>query len=372
MPVSDVATTHFDFSLALHKALAVPGKNSCFSPYSVASTLALVARAARGETAEEPAALLTNSPDRLDEAGELLGAAATLDEPRSGQDTPSLAVSNTLWVWNELSIKSDFTDALAGVPSAAVREASFVKDPEGARAEINADVARTTRDLIPELLSEGTITDDTVASLVNALYLKVGWTDAFRASDTVDEDFHSPSGVVRTPMMRATKRLGYAATAGWQLVDLPAVGGVAATVLLPDRPLAEAEPDLDAATVRALLDARREAMVRLRLPRLKLDTGCALKEALGTLGVSRMFQDDADFGELTDDPRLVVSDMVHQAVLRLDEDGIEGAAATAAMFGIVSAPAGEPVTVTVDRPFLLLVRHQATGALYFLARVVTP
>lgn len=375
MPVSDVATTHLDFTLALHRTLAAHGGNVCFSPYSVASALSLVTRAARGDTAAEPAGLLagsTDRADRIDEVVEWLNKAAVLDDARSGQDTPSLAVSNTLWVWENLAIRSGFTDALRDWPSGAVRQAPFVKDPEGARVEINDDVARTTRDLIPELLPAGTIGDDTVAGLVNALYLKAAWTFAFKESDTAEDDFHAPSGAVRVPMMRQVERLGHAAANGWQLVELPAVGGVAASILLPDRPLEEAEPELDAATVTALLDAQRETMVRLRLPRVEVDVRCALKDALSSLGVRRMFQAGADFGELTDDPRLVVSDMLHQSVLRIDEAGLEGAAATAAMMRLVSAPATDPVTVTVDRPFLLLVRHRASGAIYFLARVVEP
>lgn len=143
-------------------------------------------------------------------------------------------------------------------------------------------------------------------------------------------------------------------------------------MLLPDRPLVEAEPELDAATVDALLNARREAMVRLTMPRLSLDVRCPLKDTLNSLGVRTMFTPTADFGELSDDPRLLVSDVLHQSVLRLDENGLEGAAATAAMMRLVSAPAGEPVTVEVNRPFLLLVRHRASGAVYFLARVTEP
>ncbi len=372
MPASDVVRTHLGFTLAVHRALAAPGGNACFSPYSVASALALVARAARGDTAAEPAGLLAGSLDHVAELTELLHKAAVLDAARSGEDTPSLAVSNTLWVWRELGIRQGFIDTLSEWPSGAVRTAPFVDDPEGARTAINADVARTTRDLVPELLPAGTIGDDTVAGLVNALYLRVGWTFPFRETDTADGDFHTPSGVVTVPMMRQAERLGHAAAGGWQLVDLPAVGGVSASVLLPDRPLEEAEPGLDADMLEALLAARRETMVRLRLPRLSLDLRCALKDTLQALGVRRMFRPGADFGELTDDPRMVVSDMLHQSVLRVDETGLEGAAATAAMMRLVSAPAAEPVTVTVDRPFLFLVRHQASGVVYFLARVVQP
>ncbi|WP_298179415.1 serpin family protein [Saccharomonospora sp.] len=372
MPERDAAQAHLNFALALHRALGSPGGNTCFSPYSVAGALGLVARAARGDTATQPAALLAGASERVSEQADLLRKAAVLDAPHGGQDEPTLAVSNTLWVWRQLQMKPGFADVVTSWPSGAVATAPFVEDPEAARATINADVARTTRDLIPELLLPGTVGGDTVAGLVSALYLRVAWTYPFRDTSTAEGDFHAPSGVVRGPMMWQAERLGYARHEGWRLVDLPAVGGVSASVLLPDRPLAEAELELDAETLHALLEARSEAMVRLTMPRLSLDVRCPLKDALESLGVRRMFEPSADFGELSDDPRLSVSDVLHQTVLRLDESGLEGAAATAAMMRLVSAPSGTPVTVEVNRPFLLLVRHRASGAVYFLARVTEP
>jgi serpin B len=42
------------------------------------------------------------------------------------------------------------------------------------------------------------------------------------------------------------------------------------------------------------------------------------------------------------------------------------------MMRMVSMQLGRPVEVTVDRPFLLVVRHQETGVVYFLARVTDP
>ena len=90
------------------------------------------------------------------------------------------------------------------------------------------------------------------------------------------------------------------------------------------------------------------------------------------LGVRTMFTDEADLSGLSPDPRLTVSEVLHQAVLRVDEQGFEGAAATALTMRLTSMIIDDPVTVTVDRPFLLLVRHAGTGALHFLARVVEP
>lgn len=371
MAVTAPETTHLRFALTVHNRIAGSETDSCFSPYSAASALALVTRAARGETAEEPATLLAGGPDEVDAQAELLRKAAVLTAHTSGEQ-PVLAVSNTLWAWRQLRLNPDFTTELADWPSGRVATAPFVDDPEGARDTINADVARATHDLIPELLPEGSVRADTVASLVNALYLRVAWTFPFAEANTTDGDFHSPGGVRSVPMMRQSERLGYAEGHGWRLVALPALGGVEAVVLLPESSLAEQESTLDAEVLAELLAAKRETMVNLAMPRLSLDTRSALKPVLRSLGVRRMFLPSADFGALTDDPRLLVSDVLHQAVLRLDESGLEGAAATAATMRLVSMPVGEPVAVEVDRPFLLLVRHARTGACYFLSRIVEP
>jgi serpin B len=54
--------------------------------------------------------------------------------------------------------------------------------------------------------------------------------------------------------------------------------------------------------------------------------------------------------------------------------GLEGAAATAVVMRMLSMhrDLAQPIEVKVDRPFLFLVRHRPSGAIYFLARVVQP
>jgi serine protease inhibitor len=58
----------------------------------------------------------------------------------------------------------------------------------------------------------------------------------------------------------------------------------------------------------------------------------------------------------------------------VDEAGLEGAAATALMMVRAAAMLAppRPLEGKVDRPFLVLIRHQASGAVYFLARVTQP
>jgi serpin B len=362
---------HLDLCLTLHRAVAPVGANSCFSPYSIASALGLTSSAARGKAAEELIALLAGSEDELARQARLLLGASTLQEQR-GREAPVLAVSNTLWAWDKLSLNEEFRAELAAWPNGRVKSAPFVDDPEQVREMINADVAETTRGLIPELLLPGAVSSDAVAALVNALYLRAAWIHPFAADATKPDDFHSPKGTRRVPTMRQSETFGYAASDGWQLVFLPGAGGTEAVVLLPDGELAAQEAALDAGTLARLLQPPRRTQVHLSMPKFKVDVRSPLTAALKALGVTTIFTEEADFTPLSPDPRLAVYDVLHQAVLRVGEEGFEGAAATAVMFRMLSATSSDPVTVRVDRPFLLLVRHAETGVVYFFSRIVEP
>ncbi|MDV6012105.1 serpin family protein [Haloechinothrix sp. LS1_15] len=362
---------HLRFSLALHRQLGGSG-NVCVSPYSVASALGMTCQAAGGNTAAQLRGLLCG--DEPDIAGHvsLLREASRLSPEGDGED-PVFAVSNALWVWDGLSVHDSFREKLATWPGAKVEKAPFVTEPETARGAINADVARTTRDLIPELIPAGAVDPSTVASLVNALYVKAAWRNRFPERDTREQDFHGLPGKRTVPMMHLVEALPYAEAGGWRSVTLPAAGGVEAVVLLPDGELAEAEPSLDAERLAALLPGPKASRrVAVTLPRLRLGTQTSLVEVLRALGVRDLFTPAADLSGLSDDPRLEVSDVLHESVLELDEQGLEGAAATAVMVRMVAAFTDTPVEFRVDRPFLLLIRHATTGALYFFARVTDP
>jgi serine protease inhibitor len=365
--------THLAFTLTLHRATAPdPKANVCWSPFSVASALGLVAQGARGMTRDELAVLLLGEKSGdLAELGALLTRAGVLAQAGDREDEPVIAVANTLWADESIDVYASFVDELGRWSSGMVREAPFRENPLAARDMINLDVAKTTRDLIPELLPPEAIREDTVSALVNALYLKCAWKHRFTEGATAPRPFHTPSGTRDVPTMELTERVGYARTDGWQVVSLAAVGGVEAVVLLPDDDLATAEPGLDADLLARLLAAPRPGQVHLLMPKIDVQTQTELTPPLNQVGVRTVFSRDADLSGITAS-ELAVQAVLHEAVLKLDEQGLEGAAATAVMMRLMSLPTGEPAEVRVDRPFLLVVRHRETGVVYFLARVVDP
>lgn len=334
-------TDQADFALAVHRvAVPDPSRNACWSPFSVASALALAREAARGETRAELDALLTG----FDAADSL--------------DVPELSVANTLWADDDLTLNPDFS------LTESVRRTAF-SDPQTVRKLVNTDVAETTRGLIPELLTSPP-PPDAAAIIVNALYLKVGWLNPFAAGETAPQPFHAPGGDVDVPTMKVTEKFRYARHDGWQTVVLPAASGVEAVVLLPDTSL---DQPLDP----SVFDATSRVNVELSLPKVDVREKFQLKNVLERLGVRRMFARDADFSGLSPDERLFVDDVIHEAVLRVDEEGLEGAAATAVTFRTVSFEIPtDPIVVTVDRPFLLAVRHARSKAIYFLAQIARP
>lgn len=85
-------TDQADFALNLHRvAVPDPSSTACWSPFSVAGALALAREAARGETRAELDGLLRG----FDAADAL--------------DVPELAVANTLWADDDLTLNPDFS-----------------------------------------------------------------------------------------------------------------------------------------------------------------------------------------------------------------------------------------------------------------------
>ena len=68
---------------------------------------------------------------------------------------------------------------------------------------------------------------------------------------------------------------------------------------------------------------------------------------------------------------LFIGAVMHKAFVAVDEAGTEAAAATAVTMKLMSSPVS-PVQVTVDRPFVFLIRDLETGTILFVGRVVNP
>lgn len=89
------------------------------------------------------------------------------------------------------------------------------------------------------------------------------------------------------------------------------------------------------------------------------------------MGMPLAFYGGADFSGMTGNRDLFIADVVHKAFVSVDEAGTEAAAATAVVMELTAVPE-TPVEVTVDRPFVFLIRDIETDTILFVGCVVNP
>lgn len=358
---------HLRFALTLDPELVEEGASHVWSPYSVGAVLGLLATGAGGDTLKELVDLVAPA------SGDPRGHLEVLDAAVEAADGLDLATLNGLYVPADLPLRARFEERVAAQPDAEVDRVDFRGDSEGVRTRVNGRVSDVTRGLIPELLAPGTVHPDVRMLLVNALWVKLVWAQPFDPSLTRDLDFHAPDRTHRVPAMRRTGSLTHAEHAGLRMVTLEGEHGLALDVIVPDSPGSARAPlpPLTPRVLRGLYQARRKEQVTLALPRFTVQTDTALLDPLAATParVRTLATDAADFGGISDEP-LKVDAIVHQAVLRVDEKGAEGAAATAAVMLMSAAVPPPPKEFLVDQPFLFVLQRR--GAILFTGRVTDP
>ena len=363
----ELTSAQLQFAIDLYREVAdeVDG-DLALGPGSLHTALAMVRAGARGRTAQEIDAVL--HADRL--GGRLHELGNALDRElrsRSDSDGVDVDIANRVWVNDGLELLDDYVETVATHYGAGLAELDISGDPEGARAAVNAWVAEATRDKIAELLPEGTITPRTQLVLANAVHLDARWQLPFRPERTSDQPFRLADGsAVSVPTMHYDESLPSGRGPGWAAVRLPYSGEqLSMTVIVPDD-LAAFERRLGPELLGQVKGAIRDGGIHLTLPRFEARTHLSLTETLAALGMPSAFG-PADFSGMTRGGGLFISAVEHEAVVQVDEEGTEAAAAT----GVAMASSHGP-TVTVDRPFLFVTRDRPTGAVLFLGRVTDP
>jgi serpin B len=367
------------FAVALYRQVEASNPNLVFSPASISTALAMTFAGARNQTETQMAAALhfTLPQERLHPAMNALTAAlASRGEGKQGADGKPfrLRIVNATWAQRDFPFLPGFLDVLAQSYGAGVNLLDFIGAAEESRRTINGWVSNQTENRIKDLIPTGVIDLDTRLVLTNTVYFNAAWKTPFDA-DTADAPFvRADSTTVSVPMMHVEARLRAGVLADQATaVALPYQDDrLSMLVVLPDAgKLAEVESRLATRGLGEIDAALAEQSVILAMPRFKFETPIDLKEALSALGMPVAFSAGiADFSGITTATELVLQAVLHKAFIAVAEKGTEAAAATGVVIRPTSLPQG--LNITVNRPFLFLVRDDATGAILFMGRVADP
>ncbi len=361
-------------------------ENIVFSPYSISSCLGMAYAGAEGQTASQMAAVMyyTLYGDTLHKtfgrlSKELIDGNtidnATLQE-RQGYELTT-RINSAGWLQRNYGITDNYTSVLQHQYNAYVQFVDFGTDYYSIDDEINSWCDNATQGKIPELVEEQDITSDTRLVLVNTVYIKGSWLYPFDENETADRPFYTRSGAVMSvPMMRQTASLGYAEDSLVQAISMRlADGTISLIIVLPREGMFDrVEQDLSPGGMYAVVKAMQQADVRCMIPRFAVRTRRRLNDNLKALGMTDAFGASADFSAITGGPNsLFISFVIHEAVMEVNEKGLEAAAATAV--GMAEGVSEDPVTIvdfTADRPFFYALYDHSSDAVLFLGRVMVP
>lgn len=396
---SQLSATLSGFAFAVMQELRDDGTaeaNFAFSPASLSLALGMAYAGAAGNTAAQmkTAMQVTGADDAyfrgldwLDQQLEARADAAlkqaqnqyTLshaDGPPPDASDYRLHVVNACWGDRTMTFEQPYLDTLATAFGTGVRLADFAHQPDAARLAISAWVSQETLDRIKDLIPSGDITSLTMAVLVNALHLKLPWSTPFLLGSTAPAPFITGDGSsVAVPFMNREGHLAYAEDDTTQAVAIPLSGdAIDFVVFLPKESssLAQLEDALAQGHAQTLVASMSSNEVALALPKFSFTTpSLQLRSALMALGMTDAFDPNADFTAMTKAPPVFISDVVHKAMVAVDEHGIEAAAATAVIMTALALPTNVK-QMNVNRPFFFGIYDRPTSTWLFLGQVTNP
>lgn len=322
------------------------------SPYSVATALALLSAGAKGASFEEIKASLHLSGDQKAIADSFSESSTEL---RSKVGEALLEIANKLYLKNGVEINPEYKDIALQKFNSELEAINFAESTQSAD-KINYWVEEKTNKRIQNLISPSDLNADTQLVLVNAIYFKGLWKEAFNEQQTSKLPFwldetHSED----TDVMSQTNKFLYGefADLGFSALRMSyEKSDLSMLVLLPIKRtgLADLEKNLHSFELKNITSRMSLRKVDVNLPKFKIESNINLNEilkmvcpakikrihsgswkyyAIFQLGVNEVFNNGADLSNiLSNGVPVKVSNMIHKAFVEVDEKGAEAAAAT--------------------------------------------
>lgn len=374
---NSVVKANNQFAFDLYAKYKSKDGNIFYSPYSISSALAMTYEGAKGTTAEEMQAVFHFPQDatlRRESYLELYRKINKKDKKYK------LSTANALWAQKDCKFLDSYFNLVEKYYGGKTTNLDFKNQTEQSRLTINNWVEKQTNDKIKDLIPAGVLSEITRLVLTNAVYFKGLWFKQFDKKQTKEEEFMvGPANKIKAKMMRLTDeetRLNYAETDKLQILELPYEGNeLSMLILLPKEDnLKAVEESLSFEKLSEWKNLLGFKKVKVYLPKFKFETKYFMKEDLAAMGMPTAFSMVADFSGMTGEKDLLISEVIHQAFVDVNEEGTEAAAATAVAM-IANSIALEPKQIRIfkaDHPFIFIIQDKETGGILFIGRVSNP
>ncbi|XP_012594095.1 serpin A12 [Microcebus murinus] len=369
MAAKELAKRNMAFGFKLLKKMASVNshKNIFFSPLSISTAFSLMCLGAQDDTLAEIKQgfnFRKMSDKDLHEGFHYLIR-------KVNQETQGVKVKlgNTLFMDKKLQPQREFLRDAKNLYYADTVPTNF-QNMENARQQINDYISEKTHGKINNLVKN--IDSGTVMLLTNYMFFRAKWQNEFDPKLTKEEAFIlERNNSVKVPMMfhGGMYQVGRDDQLSCTILEIPYLKNITATFILPDegkmKHLEEALEENIFAKWKPLMLHR---VVDVSVPKLHITGTHDLKRTLSHLGITRIFEEHGDLSRISPHRSLKVGEAVHEAELKMDEKGTEGAAGS----GAQTLPMETPMPVKINRPYILVVHETLTPSILFLGKIVNP
>ncbi|KAG9354404.1 hypothetical protein JZ751_001113 [Albula glossodonta] len=302
-----------DFAFRLYKHIsALPGsqsQNVFFSPLSISVALSALSMGARGKTHQQLfEGLGFNATDIT--AEEVSQSFQSILENLNNKTDVDLSLGSTLFVGETFKPLPKFLESMKRYYHADGFSTDFTKTEE-AKEQINKYVEEKTKGKITKLVEN--LDPQTLMYLISYIYFK-----------------------------------GISA----DILQLKYSESVSMLLVLPGKGLQGVEEVVCRVHVAKWLRWMKRIKAKVFIPKFSIKTSYKLNDVLSGMGITDIFEDTAEFSGITDEQKVKVSEVVHQALLDVDESGATAAAATGV--GLMPLSFVRYPVLRFDRPFMVI------------------
>ncbi|CAI2731840.1 unnamed protein product [Schistosoma spindalis] len=357
-------------------------ENTFLSPFNIYTTLGMVLCGSATNTKAE--IIKTMQLSGCLKHDKLHSGIRDLLNDCSKPDDVEIIFSSGLFAAHDVSIQHQFKVHLKTYYNALIEHVTFQTNKEYARERINQWVSEQTSGKIQQLLSSESLKEDTSVVVLATTYFKGLWKSAFPVFNSYNDKFSClDKSKIDVTFMHINS--------SFNMVSLPHLKSRAIKipfknpkfsllVVLPNTN--DGLPDLLKSLsknkkISSILSSKfMETSVNLYLPKFKLKEGSAISlvEYLQKMGMKDAFcPGSANFKNMSESSNFCIGDILHKAILEVDEQGAVAAAATSAnVIPLSLCISDQPdVEFRVDHPFFISIIWN-NNVPVFLGHVVAP
>ena len=269
-------------------------------------------------------------------------------------------LANSLWLEDGLNYNQDTMNNLAYHYYASVYQTDLGSD--SANTEIGNWLNKNTGGLLKNSTDKIDLSPDTVLALYSTLFYQAKWSDEFNSKNNTNDIFHGVNGDANvTYMNKRLCQMNYYWHDDYSAVASTLKNGSTMWFVLPDegKTTADVLSGGDYGEMISLGDGwqnKKYMKVNLSVPKFDVSSTVNLKDGLGRMGVTKVFDvESSDFTAITSDSPVYVTAVNQSARVEIDEKGVKAATYIEIPGAGSAMPPEEIIDFVLDRPFVFVI-----------------